>query len=393
MRKIVNTDETRKRNQKLILDYIKDSGPLSSATIAKKLNVPAGTIARVTASLLDKKLLCVEKRKRINKVGKPPIMLNINKKFALIAGVELNELSTTVIITDFKGKILSKKNVKTLSILDDVSAALIDLIYSSIKAIGMSIGLLKSVGIGISGIMSRDGKYVVQGFLPDGYPIVDLLETKLKVPVFAGNDADFAVLAEKRFGAGKKYRNIVCLLDRGWLGMGIFLNNMLYEGCNKAAGELIADISNGIKNENIERFPFIASYGLEKNIRNLNFTDLYMKDFSSREEFIYNLANLAKNGNKKAIELLDLEVTSFAIAIARLLAVFNPDILVLAGDIVLAREVIEDKIYEEVKYLRKTYSNISTSDFKFSTLTQNEVTLGAVVVAIEEISNIKLNEK
>jgi len=393
MKKIVNTDETRKQNQKLILDHIRDNGPLSSAKIAKKLKVPAGTIARVTASLLNKNLLRIEKGKKRNTVGKPPIMLNINKKFALIAGVELNELSTTVIITDFQGNILSKKNIKTFSILDDLSTKLIDLIYSSIKDIKMSIDLLKGVGIGLSGIMSNDGKYIVQGFLPEGYPIVDLLEKKLNIPVFAGNDAAFAVLAEKRFGAGKKYNNIVYLLDRGWLGMGLFLNNMLYEGCNKAAGELMAGISNGIKNEKIVDFPFIESYGLEKNIKNLDFTDLYIKDFSSREEFIYNLANLAKNGNKKAMELLDREVSSFAIAIARLVAVFNPDILVLAGDIVLAREVIENKIYDEFKNLKKKYANISSTDFKFSTLSQNEVALGAAVVAIEEISNMKLNEK
>lgn len=392
MQRIVNTTETRKQNQKFVLDYVRHQGPLSSANIAQALNVPAGTIARVTASLIEIGLLETVKVKMSKGVGKPPVMLDINKKFALLAGVELNELSTKVIITDFKGKILSKQVIKTSTIKGNLVKNLSELILSMVERAKTPSGLLKGVGIGISGVISPDGKTIMQGFLPLGLNITQLLEEELKLPVSGGNDANLAVLAEKHFGNAKEHGNIICLLDRGWVGAGLYLNNQLYAGSNNAAGELVAGLQGDCKvgNERLTTFPFIESYALERQIKETNFDNFSIDDFSSREEFIKELAELAKKGNGNAMDLIKGEVLRFSTALYRLSALFDPDLLIITGDIAYAGEFAEEMINTKFKKLFSGWPTIPPVEFAFSKLNQSGVALGAISMAIEELSNSEL---
>src|SRR3989339_1518024 len=101
---IVNSSSARKSNLRVVLNCLRFNGSLSASDIGALLNVPSGTVSRVSNYLLERKLIRVAKAKKNKSVGKPPIRLELNPDYALIAGLELNELSTNLLISDFKGK-------------------------------------------------------------------------------------------------------------------------------------------------------------------------------------------------------------------------------------------------------------------------------------------------
>jgi glucokinase len=395
---IVNTNTTRQRNQKLVLDYVRRHGPISSASIAKELRVPAGTIARVAGSLVELGMLRPAKERKSNGVGKPPLLLEVNGDYALISGVELNELTMRIIISNFTGEVLSEHSLSTNDILENLFANTSAIISDEIRKINWNGGGLKWVGVGLSGVLSPDDGKIVQGFLPVGLPFKSSLEKSLGVPVTVGNDANCAVLAEKAFGAAIDCENIVCLLDRGWLGAGLYLNGSLYAGARNAAGELLAGLLSPRTRETarVSRFPFIESYGLERKIEESQCDIMNSKNVKSREALIKTLVGMAVEGESKAKEVLESEAVRFATAITRLSALFDPDLVMVSGDVAAGGSFMERLVLEKIIELNKKSKSAALQKnevlCKFSTLHQRGVGLGAVSQALEALSDAALSE-
>lgn len=93
------------------------------------------------------------------------------------------------------------------------------------------------VGVGCPGVIdSRKGIVALAANLNlKNYPLKELLEEKLNLPVKVCNDANAAALGEAKFGAGKDYKDSVLITLGTGVGGGIVINGALFEG-NKSAG-------------------------------------------------------------------------------------------------------------------------------------------------------------
>lgn len=69
-------------------------------------------------------------------------------------------------------------------------------------------------------------------------PVREMLEKRLKLPVFVDNDANVAALAEHRFGAGRGYDNLIYATLATGIGGGLILNGQLFRGMHGLAGEI-----------------------------------------------------------------------------------------------------------------------------------------------------------
>ena len=70
------------------------------------------------------------------------------------------------------------------------------------------------------------------------FPLRDSLASWPEVPVYLGNDANLAALAESRSGAGRACNFMLMITLGTGYRRGIVLNGTLYEGYNGAASEL-----------------------------------------------------------------------------------------------------------------------------------------------------------
>ena len=102
---------------------------------------------------------------------------------------------------------------------------------------------LSTVRIGIScggPLDSRAGLIQSPPNLPgwDDVPVVKYFADRFHVPVRVQNDANACALAEWKFGAGGRCRNMVFMTFGTGLGAGIVVEGRLYSGTNDNAGEI-----------------------------------------------------------------------------------------------------------------------------------------------------------
>ena len=98
---------------------------------------------------------------------------------------------------------------------------------------------LAAVGVGAAGFVDVAGSTV--RFSPHlswrDEPLKAALESQLGVPVVVDNDANTTALAEMRFGAGRGYRQVLCVTLGTGIGGALVLDGDVFRGGNGMAGE------------------------------------------------------------------------------------------------------------------------------------------------------------
>lgn len=69
-------------------------------------------------------------------------------------------------------------------------------------------------------------------------PVRDMLQDRLKLPVYVDNDGNVAALAEHRLGAGRGYDNMIYATLATGIGGGLIINGQLFRGMHGMAGEI-----------------------------------------------------------------------------------------------------------------------------------------------------------
>lgn len=205
-----------------------------------------------------------------------------------------------------------------------------------------------TVGVGSPGIVDiRKGKVV--GGSPNvigwrGTDIKRSLERASGLEVCVDNDANVMALAEHRFGAGQgKAAGLYITVGTG-LGSGIILNNSIWRGAWYAGAELGHSIINfdGVPCQCGKRGC------LEMYVNAASFTKYYGRKVpaGSGSKHIF---DLAKRGNKAAIEAINMSAEFLAIGIGSALEILNPEIVVIGGGVSAGGELYFGTIRKSIK--------------------------------------------
>ncbi|RKD88276.1 ROK family protein [Mangrovibacterium diazotrophicum] len=153
-----------------------------------------------------------------------------------ILGIDMGGTSIKAgLITD--GVIAEYKSVSTPASApkEEVLEAVLNLIrefdLTGVAAIGIGVPTVVDVKAGIvynaTNIKSWDEVH-----------LKDYLEERLKISTLVNNDANCFAVAEKYYGKAQGVENIVGIVMGTGLGVGLVINNKLFEGRNCGAGEL-----------------------------------------------------------------------------------------------------------------------------------------------------------
>ncbi len=207
---------------------------------------------------------------------------------------------------------------------NDTEEATLDKLFESINKVMTN--AVEAIGIGVPAVVDPESGivYDVQN-IPAWTKVAlkDLVYQKYKVPVFINNDANCFALGEKYFGKAQTYTDCVALSLGTGLGMGILIDNKLYNGVLCGAGEIgMLPYKNGIMEHYTGSFFFEKTYG----------------------ESAKALFNRALEGDSLALEAFNEYGKHLGEAIKAILYLFAPEMIVLGGSISNAYPFFKDAV-------------------------------------------------
>ncbi len=157
-------------------------------------------------------------------------------------GIDLGGTSIKAGLVDEQGKILCKATCPTLvergarPVVDDMAKLSLEVIEKG----GYTLDDVKAIGIGLPGI--QDPRTGIVPFCTNLYwhevPVIEWMQETINKPIYIGNDATVAGLAESVAGVSAGIENSVFLTLGTGVGGGIVLGGKVYSGTNGVGSEL-----------------------------------------------------------------------------------------------------------------------------------------------------------
>ena len=176
-----------------------------------------------------------------------------------------------------------------------------------------------------------------------GTPLKKMMEDRYKVPVTVENDVNAAALGERYFGAGRPYRDFICLTYGTGIGGAIIINSNVYKGLNGAAGEFGHMI--------IHPEGLACRCGKAGCYESYASTTALLKRVKEVEPRLSDgkmVFRQYEEGHRKIQEIVHDWINEIAIGIASLVHIFNPPAVIIGGGIMEQRELV-DRIEGQVQ--------------------------------------------
>ncbi len=325
-----NRNLIRSINRSIILNAIKTQAVVSRAAIAHLTGLSPATVTAITGQLIKEGLI-FEKTTGDSTGGRPPIMLALNPRGGFVIGIKLMEDQVVGALTDLNATILAKdstslSSVDVETVVETVAALVTRLIHTS----DIRKKQLMGVGVGLAGVVDYADGIVRQNpfFGWQNIPLRDLLQTRLKVPIFIDNDVNTLTLSEKWLGVGKPVENFVVITIGRGVGMGIVLDGRIYRGRAGGAGEfghVVVDPSGPLCD--------CGKHGcLESLVSDRALVQTARREVDSNIENLDGLLKLAQAGRPEALAVLKQAGGLLGREIANLVNVLDPNLIVISGE-------------------------------------------------------------
>ena len=309
-------------------------------------------------------------------------------------GIDLGGTKIGAGLIDEEGKLLLEKSIPTGvgRVYTDIVEDIVNICLQLINENNIKKNDVKALGIGVPGLGDKDGNVIYCVNLHwDNIPLGKILEKELGIPVFIGNDATVAALAEYECGAMKHSKCGVLLTLGTGVGGGIVFNGEVYDGCNGVTmepghmivGENFYDCNCG-RNGCLETFASstaIIKYTeklLTENSFNSEIDDTIEGDLGKLNAKI--IFDCAKNGDEIAIKSVERLVKYLTVGIINIINLIDPEVIALGGGVSNAGEYLLNKVKEEVEN-NKYYKAFRTSKIVLAELGNKAGIIGAAMIA------------
>jgi len=293
-----------------------------------------------------------------------------------ILGIDIGGTKCAVIlgaIVEGSIKIISKRTFPTESLngfdytINNIYKHIDELLFET-KILPHDIA---ACGISCGGPLdSKKGIIMSPPNLPgwNNIPIVELIGERYGFKAGLQNDANACALAEWKYGAAKGYKNIIFLTFGTGMGAGLILDGKLYVGTNDMAGE--------IGHIRLERFGpvgygksgsfegFCSGGGIAQLARIKVLEKMQMGEAVSFCKDIRELsginakmvADAALEGDKLALEIYAICGHYLGHALAILIDILNPEIIVIGSIYTRSKQLLELSMRETIEQEAVSYA-------------------------------------
>lgn len=205
---------------------------------------------------------------------------------------------------------------------------------------------LIGVGVGVPGpVNPRNGDvYIIPNLNITEIPIKSFLEEKLHFPVFVGNDANVAGLAEAKVGNGKGKKIVQYLTLSTGIGGGLIINGQIIAGHYGFAQE----VGNMVIRRGGRRPSIYKPKGCIEGIGSGTALLEIAKEKGLVLAHTGELFQKATEGNPIALEIKEEWLEDMAAFIGSIVAYMEPDIIVLGGGLMKSSSYFLEELIRKI---------------------------------------------
>jgi len=338
----------RDLNRGIVINMVREKGPISRTAISKATGLERASLTNIMNYLLENDLV-KEVGEDKSSGGRKPTLVDFNYDYGVACGIKVEVEKVILGLTNLEGKIISKSEKKFPR--GTKSQKILGLIKKSVDRLIQETNLL-GIGIGISGFVNLENEISIYSPILnwENVNLAKPLEEKYGVPVFISNDVNTLTLTEKWYGAGKNYKNFICVTVGEGIGSGIVIDGKLYTGAIGGAGEIghICISRNGPKCRCGERGcleVFASDYFLIREAKKA----IARGRRTFNEPTPKKLLEAAKRGDPTAKDIFKKMGKNLGIGVKNTVNILNPEAIILGGERMDAYEFFSPSFEEAVK--------------------------------------------
>ena len=326
-------------NETNVLTTILKKEPISRSSIAKITGLHKSTVSSIINNFIKKKLI-YEQGRGESQLGRKPVNLWINKKYAIYGVIDVQRLTTNIAVCNLKGEILKQKEISTGKNAESFFN------QSAIELSRMAVSFSDPL-VGVSVILpcpvnSREGSiYWSDSLLWKRVPVRQIIEQHIESNIFVENDARAGAMAELFFGSAHELTHFVYVLVCEGIGTGIVISKRLYYGSHSIVGEFGSEKSTiKIYHDEFSGRTFWENVASDlaavKHYCKLTGKPLEMDIAKQMQQIIF----LAKGGDQQAIQVLKDMARKLGECLANINWILNPERVIVGGKLTQVWDMI-----------------------------------------------------
>jgi predicted NBD/HSP70 family sugar kinase len=328
----------RAANEHRIVTALRTAGPLTQAELARRTSLAPSTVSGIVSILAERGIV----RAGDEPGGRKGRLIHLDLEDRYVLGVELGNGHLSLALATLSSRVVDF--VRRPLALGASASTSLDLVESLLG------GMLEGVGASRSDLV-RGGVAVpapldVHGVLSTsplifpswaGLDIAALFTDRFGLPFSVDNDANLGALADYLWGAGQGSHSMVFVGMNYGFGAGIILEGALFHGATGVSGE----IGHTTVEENGD-FCQCGNRGCLNTVASINRALELLAPSYPEIDSAEKLLEAAAQGVLPAIRVLTDMGRASGVAIANVVNLLNPEVIVIGGDLTRAGDVVTD---------------------------------------------------
>lgn len=384
-------------NEKKAILALCDKGmAYSVADLAKELGTSIPKITRIVGEMLEDGYLA-ELGKQESAGGRRPNTYGLNPGAGYFVGVDVEQSSLTLAVTDFPGRLVHFEDSIPFQLTGSEESALelCRIVLEHLDQAQIERNIIRSFGVNLTGRVNHMTGYSYSYYISEGKPIRDIFEQGFGKKVSIENDSRGMAYGEYMSGiAGDA--GTVLFLNVGWgLGMGMVLDGKLFSGKSGFSGEVghfplldnhqicrcgkIGCLETGASG--------IALHRLLGEKLKEGHPSLLSEAFREGKEIsLDDILEAVEKEDITAIECVETVGATLGRAVAGLINIFNPDMVIVGGRVSVTERYLMPQLKMSVNKLSLNLANNDTV-IKVSRLGKRAGAIGASLLSKSRLLN------
>lgn len=339
----INNIGDQKRSKVNIIQALRLNGPTSRIELTRITGLSRATVTFAIGDLMESGLVR-ETQSRYSTGGRPATLLELVHDAKAIVGADYNNKLWNVGAFDLIGNVIDEivipvEQETTVAVVQSLTTRLMEFVQR------LDIPPLELIGLGMPGLI--DANYGIINSAADlGWAQVDIkkmIESQINWPTVVINRHRARGIAESRYGVGRDYNEIIYIGVGTGIASGLFHQRKLISGSIGGAGELghITVEPNGLACPCGNRGclqQLATGPAMEQDARILlrsGRTSSIRPDSNFDLQLIkaIDICQAADEHDELCMEIVKKAATYMGIAMANLVNILNPQIIILGGNI------------------------------------------------------------